>query len=90
MKFVKLKHKTETDKEYIIYTYLKAIDDTYVEQFGIPAVYYYKQYGPGHMLMAMTFFDGGDLIDVARKGYFELSDEKNVINSLLLFKDFVS
>lgn len=40
--------------------------------------------------MAMTFFDGGDSIDVAQKGYFVLSDENNVINSLLLFKDFVS
>lgn len=90
LKFVKLKYKHETDKEFTIYTYLHAIDNSYVEQFGIPAVYYYKQYSPGHMLLAMTFFDGGDLIDVAQKGHFELSDDKNVINSLLLFKDFVS
>lgn len=44
------------DNEYEIYTYMKAIDNSTVENYGIPAVYYYGQW-EGCTLIAITLLD---------------------------------
>lgn len=44
------------EREFEIYTYLNAINNTDIERFGIPAVYYFGTWHD-HILMAITLLD---------------------------------
>lgn len=44
------------EREFEIYTYLNAINNTDVERYGIPAVYYFGTWHD-HVLMAITLLD---------------------------------
>lgn len=90
MKFVKLEHIDEAKREYEIYSYLNAVDNAKeCERFGIPNVYYYHEWKE-HMIIVLSYFNGGDLIDVHTKGHFLETFGNQCINSLILFREFVS
>lgn len=56
MKFTPRTDQHYAEHEYKMYTCLDAINNSKVEAFGIPAVYYYGQW-KGHTLMAITLLD---------------------------------
>lgn len=93
MKFSAMKHKNETDREYEMYSYLNAIDNENVEQFGLCNVYYYgdwkSEWHTEFKLVILTFLRG-NLGRPARAGYFKSANGKNGLNTLILFRDFVS
>lgn len=73
-----------------MYGYLNAIGNTEIGNFyGISSLLYYQEWG-GFMLSAFPLFDGGDLHDLFLKDYFDHSKSSLAINSLILFRDFVS
>lgn len=86
MKFIRIDVLQAATREYEIYSYLKAVDNPKIERFGIPNVYYYNEWN-GHMIMVFSYFGDGDLIDGFGKGHFF---EDRYINSLILFREFVS
>lgn len=55
MKFIPPRNKEFAENEYEIYTYLEAINNPDVEQYGIPSVYYYGSYR-NYTMMAITLF----------------------------------
>lgn len=86
MKFTMAEKKYLADQEYQMYSYLGAINDTNVERYGIPVVYYYGNWNQtGLILMAVSLLDQ-DIEDlVISKRLFE-----NDVNILILLRDFVS
>lgn len=56
MKFTSLKHGIAAEKEYEAYSYLNAINNTAVEQFGIPTVYFYGAWSD-YVMLAITLMD---------------------------------
>lgn len=89
MKFVDIEHIESANREFEIYAYLDAINNTKVEEHGFPTIYYYNVWEM-HIVMVMSFFEGGDLIDKMRKGFFKNpTEEIKSIDSLILFRNFV-
>lgn len=82
MKFTPLKDGTNAEREYEAYTYLDAINNTDVEQYGIPAVYYYGTWD-GYILMAIT------LLDSNYEGGRRIERKLNDIDIMILARDFV-
>lgn len=90
MKFVPDENRNTAEREFQMLTYLNAINRTEIERFGFPAVYYYSNW-KGFILTIISYFDGGDLVERKNKGFFESSSsESKSIDSLILFRDFVS
>lgn len=91
IKFVADDKMKEAQKEFEILTYLGADKiankiankNTTVEQYGIPAVYYYGHW-EGYTVTAITKCDK-DLIDIGNDG--GLNDPLDI---LILFRNFVS
>lgn len=82
MKFTPLIHEEKAKREYEIYTYLNAIDNPIVEEYGIPSVYYYDTWKT-YTLIVITLFDPG----------FELRVRFGRINNLdllIMCREFVS
>lgn len=78
VKFTELENKHLADAEYEMYTYLYAINNTDVERYGIPTVYYYGEWD--HLIiMGLTLLDNG-------------VDSKHLSESdvLIVLRDFVS
>lgn len=90
IKFVKKENLEQIEREYKIYSYLDAIENPDVEKYGIPTAYGYNEW-QHCVYMAISLFEF-DLIDAVRKGSFNytLHDNHKALNSLILFKDFVS
>lgn len=86
MKFTTPEKKYLADKEYQMYSYLGAINDTNVEQYGIPVIYYYGECSQtGLILMAISLLDQ-DIQDLTlSKQLFE-----HDVNILILLRNFVS
>lgn len=89
LKFVALENRDKADLEFKMYGYLDAINKTDVQIYGIPPLLYYQAW-EGFMLSAVPLFDGGDLDDLFLKDYFNHKNSSLAINSLILFRDFVS
>lgn len=86
MKFTKLERKSYAEEEFEYYSYLNAINKPEVEQFGIPAVYYYGVCeGFDLVMMGLTILDK-DLDDLVKSKRFLEND----INVLIVLRDFVS
>lgn len=49
-------YKCEAKREYKIYSYLNAINNTDIERLGIPSVYYFGKWND-YILMATTLLD---------------------------------
>lgn len=82
MKFTPVEHEFYAKHEYEIYACLDAINNTKIEAFGIPSVYYYGRWN-GHILMAITLLD--------TKLNAEQSDHQlNEADILIIFLEFVS
>lgn len=69
-------------REYAIYSYLNAINNTEIEMYGIPSIYYYGRC-EGYILMVMTLLD--TTVKVRSK-----SPAPNVLDVLIIFREFVS
>lgn len=87
MKFTDASQKFASEnaaREYAIYSYLNAIHniDSNIEIYGIPSVYYYGRW-EGYILMALT------LLDTTVESKFK-SNEINVLDILIIFREFVS
>lgn len=82
MKFTLQEYWADAEQEYEIYTCLGAIDDATVENFGIPAVYYYSRWY-GHVMIALT------LLDPEFNSKFEKC-KLNDADIMILFREFVS
>lgn len=80
MKFTEENYKYEAAKEYKMYTYLHAINNELVEQYGIPTVYYFGKWA-NFFLMAIT------LLDTSVKS---IIGNVNELDGLIMFRDFVS
>lgn len=93
MKFTTIKDQDESDREFEIYSYLGAIDNELVEQFGLCNIYYYgdwtSEWNTKFKLMIFTYLSG-NLGWPARHDYFNSSIGDNGLNTLILFRDFVS
>lgn len=82
MKFTPSKFEKSALDEYEIYTYLNAINNTSVEMYGIPSVYYFGRWND-YVLMAIT------LLDTKFDKVF--SSEKIIeLDVLIMFREFVS
>lgn len=90
MKFVKKEIEHEARKEYEMYTYLNAINNPKVEKYGIAAVYHYNENWNGYILMILSHFGDGNLQTRARENYFDHLKTYRNINTLIVFRDFVS
>lgn len=89
MKFTQNIHKNESDREFEMYTYLNAIDNTEVEKFGFSAVHYYNEWNNEYMVMVFSRFEE-DLINAMYRGCFNCTLKQGAANSLILFRNFVS
>lgn len=92
MKFSEADHLNQSSqlkRELEIYTYLNAINNPKVERFGFPALYCYQKWEDS-MMIATTLFDGKDLGRFVMKEYFNEAVGTQSINSLILFREFVS
>lgn len=56
MKFTPSIFKLQATKEYSMYTYMNAINDTRVEMYGIPSVHYFGVWND-YILMAITLLN---------------------------------
>lgn len=65
-----------------MYTYLNAINNTDVERYGIPAIYYYGEY-KGYTMIGLT------LLNFGFNASFQ-SFQFNIIDILVAFREFVS
>lgn len=90
MKFVKKEIEQEAKNEYEIYTYLKAINNPKVEKYGIATIYHYNENWNGYILTVLSYFGGGNLLAKGREHYFDHSITYQNINTLIVFRDFVS
>lgn len=79
MKFVSSEHHKEVANEYKMYTYLNAINNSTVESYGVPAVYYYGTWYD-YILMAIT------LLDPKFNNNYRFYD----VDILIVFREFVS
>lgn len=82
MKFTPASLHLNAEHEYRIYTWLGAINNTEVEKFGIPSVYWYGWWN-NHVLMAMTLLDSE----------FHTRCKKNQVTDvdiLIVFREFVN
>lgn len=78
-------NEEQTIQEYKVCTCLEAIDKPEVEQFGIPAIYYYGEFLDGSFIViALTLLEQS-LMSKMEEDHFV----KNPINSLILLKQFV-
>lgn len=82
MKFTPMEEQFEAAKEYVIYNYLDAVNNTGVEKFGIPSVHYFGLW-EDHVLMAITLLDA-DCMKKAR------NNEINELDTIIIFREFVS
>lgn len=70
------------DREYKMYTYLNAINNPEVENYGVPTIYYYGTWND-HKMMAMTLLDFS--ID-----YKFITKKLTKIDLLIMLREFVS
>lgn len=56
MKFTPLRIQIFASEEFKIYSYLNAINNDTVEEYGVPAVFYYGRWDD-YILMAITLLD---------------------------------
>lgn len=87
---MKMANEEDAKREYEMYSYLDAIDKPEIEKLGFCSIYYFGKWNEEYMLMAMTLLTDGDLYDKAREGFLDDSVENQAINSLILFRNFVS
>lgn len=73
-----------TANEYDLYAYLKAIDNSTVENYGIPAVYYYGVWNNCTML-AITLLQT-PVSNIINAPGFRLTD----VDTFILFREYVS
>lgn len=73
-----------TVNEYDLYTYMKAVDNATVENYGIPAVYYYGVWENCTML-AITLLQSS-LSNIINASGLQLTD----IDIFILFREYVS
>lgn len=86
MKFTDMKFVDSCDLEYAMYTFLDAINNTNVEKYGFPAIYYFNEWNQHYILTVFSFLDGGDAYDrLIKTNHFA-----EPLNSLILFRNFVS
>lgn len=90
LKFMKMANEEDAKREYEMYSYLDAIDKPEIEKLGFCSIYYFGKWNEDYMLMAMSLLTDGDLDDKAREGFLDDSVENQAINSLILFRNFVS
>lgn len=90
LKFMKMANEQDAKKEYEMYSYLDAIDKPEIEKLGFCSIYYFGKWNEDYMLMAMSLLTDGDLDDKASEGYLDDSVGNQAINSLILFRNFVS
>lgn len=90
IKFVKNENLKQIEREYEIFSYLDAIKNPDVEKYGIPTVYGFNEW-QNCVYIVISLFEF-DLIDAVQRGNFNytLQDSHKALNSLILFKDFVS
>lgn len=84
VKFIESSNKASAEQEYRIYSYLHAIDNSTVERFGIPTVYYYGKW-EDFIVIAITLCNRGSLND-----YCDDFDLEIPLNNLIVFRQFVS
>lgn len=74
--------KSSADREFEIYWHLDAVDNNTVEQYGISPIFYYNKY-KDYIMMVFLLFEENlyDRMEIIEAG---------PINSLILFRDFVS
>lgn len=82
MKFTPGDLYLHAEHEYAIYTWLGAVNNTKVEDFGIPSVYFYGFWN-NHALMAITLLDSECHKMFKTKQYTE-------VDILIVFREFVS
>lgn len=84
MKFFPSHREKDANKEYAIYTYLNAINNTNVQCNGVATVYYYGHWRKhDHTIMAITLMESG-FINKYESGDF------NAVDLLIMFQGFVS
>lgn len=84
IKFVNVAKRNEALREFQMFFYLKAYKKPEVEQFGIPAIYYYGEW-ENFIAMAMTKLDKS-LYDVC----MEPHEFTNPLDALIFIRQFVS
>lgn len=91
IKFIKEKDIQQIEREYEILSYLDAIGKQTVENYGIPTAYEYNNNWEDCGYIVLSLLEFG-LIDAVKEGHFNytLQDSRNALNSLIMFKDFVS
>lgn len=82
MKFTHIDLKETAEKEYKIYSYLNAINNSTVEAYGIPSIYYYGTW-KDHVMMAMTLLDAP--LDKKMK-----QQQLNEVDLMIVFQQVVS
>lgn len=82
MKFTPINVEIFASEEFKIYSYLNAINNTDVERYGIPSVYYYGKWN-NYILMGIT------LLDAKFNKCFECG-LFNGADALILMQQFVS
>lgn len=76
-------HKERIMEEYTMYTYLKAIENSTVETYGIPAVYYYGEW-KDYTLIGLTLLDP-QFTEMAN----DSQSKKYYIDILIIFRELV-
>lgn len=84
MKFTLPDDEIEAVHEYAIYTYLDAVNNTGVESYGIPSVYYYGRWD-NCVMMALTLLDT-QFSELCKSKEKKLTD----LDILILIREFVS
>lgn len=82
MKFTPTEEQFEAAKEYAAYKYLDAVNNTGVEQFGIPSVHYFGLWDD-YVLMAITLLD----VNCMNKAK---NHQINQLDTIIIFREFVS
>lgn len=82
MKFTPLHMKVFATEEFKIYSYLNAINNSDVERYGIPSVYYYGEWND-YVLMGLTLLDP-EFNKRVENGLF------GEVDGLILMQQFVS
>lgn len=80
MKFTPSMFKLQATREYEMYTYLNAINDTRIEKYGIPSVHYFGVWDD-YILMAITLFNSKCNVKTG---------PINEVDGLIVCRDFVS
>lgn len=82
MKFTPTEEQFKAAREYAVYKYLDAVNNTGVENFGIPSVYYFGLWDD-YVLMAITLLD----VDCMKKAK---KRQINELDTIIIFREFVS